>query len=448
MDNLKAKKEERVGKEDAYTALVNKAKTGTLSADEIKQLGVLEGEISSLDGEIDILEKSEETAKRIAKRQSAITPALPGAPQDDASSIKELNKISAKYSFAKQLSGVNTKKDGYHADGVEKEMYEEAVREAKEAGVSVSGNIAIPSTMIRMKSALNVATEGTDVVAMEMQGLIPILLPDPVTARLGITVLNGLRGDIQFPRQNGDIAFAWEGESDSTAAMTPTFNNIQMSPNRVAGYIDVSDKMLRQSSFVIEPFIRAIIERRYALTVDDAVIDGAGTGDEPTGIFNYSGVNVLSLGSAGGDMTFAALTSMIRDTHVDNARDGKNGFLTNSNGEYALSVTSMQSSGVEGNFIYKFDGRLVGRPLFVSNIVRNDYTEGAGSNLSGIIYGNNWSSAMLGAWGGLDILFDPYTQALTAQKRFVVNAWLDVEIQQAEEFCICKDWITTTPALT
>jgi HK97 family phage major capsid protein len=208
--------------------------------------------------------------------------------------------------------------------------------------------------------------------------------------------------------------------------------------------------MLKQSVFVLEPWLRRILQERYALTVDDAVIDGAGTGDEPTGIFNYVGVNVLSLGTgSANDMTYASILEMIRLTKSANARNGNSGWLTNANGEFCLARTPVQSSGVEGNMIYKMDGNLIGRRFLTSEIVRSDYSEGAQSDLVGIIYGNNWRSAILGTWGGMDILFDPYTQALTNITRFVCNAFLDVEIEQAAEFTYCKDWdATDLPVLT
>jgi hypothetical protein len=148
-------------------------------------------------------------------------------------------------------------------------------------------------------------------------------------------------------------------------------------------------------------------------------------------------------------MTYAALLEMIRLTKSANARNGNSGWLTNANGEFCLARTPVQSSGVEGNMIYKMDGNLIGRRFLTSEIVRSDYSEGAQSDLVGIIYGNNWRSAILGTWGGMDILFDPYTQALTNITRFVCNAFLDVEIEQAAEFTYCKDWdATDLPVLT
>lgn len=448
MKTLKQLQEERVELENEFESLVSAAEKTPLTEDQKKRLDAIEAELSGMEKEIERLTAIENRNKQIAKRKMETEQRAVGAPQDDVSEVKEMNKMRNKFAFARAFDLVQKRKN---IDGVEAELHQEAIQEAAESGIELQGNISIPSKFVQIKkSVLTVATEGTDVVFTDYGGLIPILQPDPVVGRLGIQVLGGLRGNVQWPRHNGAIAFAWEGETDNTAEMTPTFDNIAVSPKRVAGYVDVSMQMLKQSVFVLEPWLRRILQERFALTVDDAVIDGAGTGDEPTGIFNYSGVNVISLGSgSANDMTYAALLEFIRATKAANARQGNSGWLTNANGEFALARTPMQASGVEGNFIYKMDGNLVGRRFLTSEVVRSDYSEGSQTDLVGMIYSSNWNSAILAQWGGMDILFDPYTQAVGGKVRFVCNAFLDVEIEQPLEFAYTKDWdATDLPGVT
>jgi HK97 family phage major capsid protein len=453
MDKLKQLREERAEKETKLDALVKEAETKALTAEQKKSFEDIEAEIAQLDKDIAFEEKLEKRKKEAAKEKINASASAVGAPQDDASEVKEMNKISRKYSFARAFKKTVDRKN---LDGVEKELYEEAEREMNENGdgEGLKGNIAIPNKFIQIgkRKLLDVATEGTDTVFTDYAGLIPILNPIPKVTTMGITVLKGLKGNLKWVRHNGDVAFAWETENSDVNDTTPTFDSIDLSPKRVGGYTDVSIQMLKQNVFVLEPFLRQIIENRFALTVDDAVIDGAGSGNEPTGIFNYSGVNVFSTGSgsSSNNMTYAGLLAMIRDVKVAKSRQGSSGWLTNAYGEFALANTPKQTSGVEGNFILNPDaGTLIGRKFVTSENVRSDYSEGSQSDLCGIIYSDNWQSAILGQWGGLDILFDPYTQALGAKVRFVMNAFLDVEIEQAAEFSICKDWdATDLPAAT
>lgn len=444
MDTLKAKKEERVEKEDKFVALVNKAKDKTLSAEETALMDTLQSEIDALDIEIEKLEKAEAKAKDIMKRQSSAARAV-GAPQDNSSEDKEVGKIARSFTITKMFQNrLNKSAD----DGAEADVMAIAQEEATQAGVELSGNVHIPSRFIKIgtkKSLLDVTTEGTDVVFTEYGGkVIPILQPDPVVDQLGVNIIQGLRSDVQWPRVSGDVAFAWETESSDVNETTPTFNNISLSPKRVGGYVDITQKMLKQSIFVVEPWLRARLQNRYALTIDDAVFNGAGT-NEPTGIFNYSGVNVLTLGTTSGDMTYAALMSMKRDTEVSDARMANEAFVLDAYGAYSLSVTPRQSSGVEGNFIYP---NATG-PLLGVKTIKTNTLDVFSSTLHGIIYGSNWNGVIVGTWGGLDILFDPYTQALGGKVRFVCNAFMNVEIEQPAEFTYCKNWTAeATPALT
>jgi HK97 family phage major capsid protein len=147
-------------------------------------------------------------------------------------------------------------------------------------------------------------------------------------------------------------------------------------------------------------------------------------------------------------MTYGALVALLTAPMVDNARDGNSGWLFNTDGFAALLRTPRQSSGVEGNFILNpQDTTLFGHPYVVSNRVPNDLTETT-TALSAIIFSTNWSSAILATWGGVGILFDPYTQALVNKVRVVVNTYADVDIAQPQEFAASKDWVTTVPALT
>jgi HK97 family phage major capsid protein len=453
MDRLKKLREDRVEKEDALSALTKEAETKVLTAEQKSQFEKLESDIEAIDKDIAFEEKLEKRKMAGAKSKLESEQRAVGAVQDNESEVKEMNNIARKYSFHKAFNNVINKKDH---DGVEKELYEEAEREMKQSGegLGLAGNISIPSKFIRIgkRKLLDVATEGTDSVFSEYAGLIPILNPIPKVTTLGITVLNGLRGNPKWVRHNGDVAFAWETENSDVNETTPTWDTIDMSPKRVGGYVDVSVQLLKQNVFVVEPFLRGIIENRYALTVDDAVIDGAGSGNEPTGIFNYSGTNVFSTGSgsSSNNMTYGGLLTMMRDVRAAKTRFGSSGWLTNANGEFALANTPKQASGVEGNFILNPDqGTLLGRKFVTSENVSSAFSEGSQSDLVGIIYSENWGSAMLGTWGGLDILFDPFTQALGGKVRFVCQAFLDVEIQHAAEFSICKDWdATDLPAAT
>jgi HK97 family phage major capsid protein len=452
MKNLKSLKEDRAEKELKFEALVNKAEKEALSESETKSLKDLESEISALDAEIEGAEKIEARKKSIAAKKFETEVSAVGAVQDNAAEEKEIAKMASQFKVSKAFVAMNNKK---HVDGVEAEVFEIARKEAKDAGIELSGNIHIPEKFIQIgkRKALTVGTEGADVVFTEYGGkVIPYLNPEPVAEKLGVTFLQGLRGNVQWPRESGDLAFAFETETADVDETTPTFDNVSITPKRFGGYVDITMQMLNQSVFMIDPWIRQKLSLRYGITVDTQIFNGSGSGNQTTGLFNMSAVNILSLGSgSANNMTYQALLSMKRDTKVSNARVGRSGWVTNAYGEYALYNTPKQASGIEGNFILNPDrpGTLASDPFYTSEIIPADFSEGGNSDLVGIAYSSNWGGLIAGFWGGLDILFDPYTQRLGGKVRFVVNSFMDVDVEQPLEFAICKDWdATDLPALT
>jgi HK97 family phage major capsid protein len=446
MDKLKIKLDARADKQDKFDTLVEAAKSRTLTEVEESQLSTLNDELEALEKEIEKMEKIEARAKKSAaeKARNAV-----GAPQDEASEAKEFANFSYRKAFA-DISNRNFKS----VQGLEKEIYDEARKELISAGVpegEITSNILIPAKMVQYgakKSLLDVATEGADLVRTEYRPMIPSLRIEPVVDRLGITKYTGLKGDIKIPRSTNEATFVWETENSSADEFTLTFDAIDLSPKRLAGYTDISGQMLVQSNEITEQYLRSKIEYGIAAAIDTAVLAGPTGGNSPVGILNFPGVNVVSLGTSGGDMTYGAIIAMISAVMADNGRDGNEGFVMNSNGFASLALTPFQSGGVEGNFILKPGSTdLFARKFIVTNRIPSDLEETT-TGLSAMIYSSNWKSAILATWGGVGILFDPYTQALVNKIRIVVNTYADVDIEHPEEFAVVKDWVTTLPALT
>jgi len=239
MKKLKKAKEDRADKLNAFEALTKLAEGRELTDEETNQLSALNDEIEVLDKEIKKLEGIEATNKRIVAERVAV-----GAVQDGASENKEL----ARFSYRKAVKDISRNNYKGSVEGFEKEIGEEAIKEAREAGAPVpEGQLLIPSRLIQYgKEArlLDVATEGADVVRTEYRPMIPSLRIEPVVDRLGITKYTGLTGNVKIPRSTNEAAFVWETENSSADEFTLTFDAIDLSPKRLAGYTDISGQML------------------------------------------------------------------------------------------------------------------------------------------------------------------------------------------------------------
>ena len=132
---------------------------------------------------------------------------------------------------------------------------------------------------------LTVANEGTDLVADEVQNTILSTKPNrPIVEIAGATVWRGLRGDISIPRATADPTAAWLSENGSNTESDPTFDQVNLSPTRVGGHVEISRRLLKQATPDIEAWVRNAIMRQVRLAIDAAAINGSGTSNEPEGI--------------------------------------------------------------------------------------------------------------------------------------------------------------------
>jgi hypothetical protein len=97
-----------------------------------------------------------------------------------------------------------------------------------------------------------------------------------------------------------------------------------------------------------------------------------------------------------------------------------------------LAQTLMASSA-GSNMIWEgslAQGRLAGFNAFATNQVRSDM--GAGSE-HGLIFGN-WAELIIGQWGALDVLVDPYTNADRGRVRITSFMTVDIGIRHGASF--------------
>ena len=79
--------------------------------------------------------------------------------------------------------------------------------------------------------------------------------------------------------------------------------------------------------------------------------------------------------------------------------------------------------------------------MMVSNNVPSNGTKGSGTGLSSVIYGN-FADLLIGMWGALEILVDPYDSNF-AKGSVSVRAMqtLDIAVRHPESFAVMSDAI-------
>ena len=114
--------------------------------------------------------------------------------------------------------------------------------------------------------------------------------------------------------------------------------------------------------------------------------------------------------------------------------------MTNSDVDRLQSTDTNSAFGEVGVGVYKNLQRPVQTNQEVSNNVPSNLTKGSGTGLSALIYGN-FSDLLIGMFGQLEILVDPYTDFAKGNVGVRALQSIDIAVRHAESFAAMQDAI-------
>jgi len=359
------------------------------------------------------------------------------------------DKEVRQFSFVRAIKALSNPQD---RRAQEEAAFEFEVSEAaaKKEGRTSRG-LLIPVDVLYGKRDLTTSTaSGTakagNLVATDLlsASFIDVLRNKMVLNTLGAQFLTGLNGNVAIPRKTSASSAYWVAENvaPTESSNAPAFDQVTMSPKTLGAYVDISRRLMLQSSLDIENLVRNDLATSIAVAMDGAAVAGSGS-NKPTGVLNTSGIGSVTLGTNGGAPTWGMVVNLVREVEIDNALTGSAAFLTNGQVKAKLSTTARQSSGVEGNFILGPDmANLYGYPIYVSQQMPSNLSKGTGSNLSAMIFGV-WSDLLIGQWSGIDLLVDQYSGSNAGTVRIVAFHDCDFAVRHPESFAECNEIITT-----
>lgn len=352
-----------------------------------------------------------------------------------AADVPMSQKEAKEYSYARAISAALDMVEGREAKGLEAEVSEELRRQLP-ASYKQRGGIMIPLSLQRAAiatSLYNTAGKGAEAVFTEAGDLIDLLRNRSVAVELGARVLSGLQGPVSFPKQATANSAYWMPENDGTDVTlgNATLSSVGLTPKTLQASTAYSRQLLAQAIFDVEQFIRNDLAAVHALAWDKAVLHGAGASNEPDGLYHLSGVNSVAMG---GVPTFGKLVDMVTEVAKDNALRGSLAFVTTPGMAGKLSQTVI-ASNTDTRMIWGgslTDGLVAGYRGVATNQV--SAVLGGGSNEHGILFGN-WEEIMIGLWGAMEIVVDPY--ALKKQGMVEITSFqlVDIAARHAESFC-------------
>jgi HK97 family phage major capsid protein len=244
----------------------------------------------------------------------------------------------------------------------------------------------------------------------------------------GATMLSGLSGDVKIPKKTGVASTGWiSSEGGAAAESEMTVGSVSMTPKTLGAFTDITRQLMIQSSLDVEALVRDDLAQSIALAIDLGALAGSGSSGQPTGIKNTGGINVVDFGAAPDLIpTYAQVVELETKVREDNALGNGGAYIANATMYGALK--SVEKAANTAQFVVEPGGTMNGYRTIVSNQVA-----------SGDLYFGDFSQLLVGMFGGIDIVVDPYTASTSGTVRVVALQSCDVAVRHATAFCIGND---------
>jgi len=256
-----------------------------------------------------------------------------------------------------------------------------------------------------------------------------------VTGRLGATILDGLIGTVDIPKQTGSSSGQWVGEDGALSADDPTLTDVTLSPKTVGGLTSYTRRTLISAVPSIEQIVRADLAAVVASAIDYQAMVGDGSSNTPTGVTNHTGAVSTTLATP----TWAELLNFIAEVQFANADVGALGWALNAMSAKKLRSTLKVSGDAGAGFLMDEPGMLAGYPAALTSALPGD--SGPSPDIAGTVIFGAWSQLLIGYWSSVDILANPFESTAYTKGNVLVRAMrdCDVQVRHGESFAFASN---------
>lgn len=352
----------------------------------------------------------------------------PLAEQNVDSEIGLTDKEVRKYSIMRAIRAMANPNDARAQEDAAFEI--ECSRAAQRAYKKEAKGILIPADVLgrafNAGGAPNTPTgaqTGSNLVATDfMAGSFIEMLRNRTSIMRLATVMGGLVGNVEIPKQTGGATAYWLGEGDDAQEGTPVVGQLALSPKTLGAYTDITRRLSMQSTPDAEALVRRDLNNAMAQAIDYAGYYGTGASNQPRGLKNYSGINAVDFATPQ-KPTFAELVQMETEISADNADIGQMGYVGNSRFRgHAKTTVKFASAG--SATIWEPGNTVNGYRAEITNQVSADD-----------VFFGNFADFIIAMWGGLDLTVDPYSLSKSGGLRIVVFQDVDMALRRVESIC-------------
>jgi len=358
--------------------------------------------------EFDSLNEKADSLESMAKRAASFealqaNKAAKSEPVSEENTPSEIRNYSFQEALAQAASG--------RLSGLVKEMDQEARNESRYTGQSFKG-IGIPASVLTRAAVATAAGNATEVMPWTDQ-----LESNLVLASAGANFYSGVN-NMKFPVFSS-INSGFVAETGGSApAANGTATSVTLSPKKLISIVNVSAEAITQNAS-IEAALQRNMAQSVASALENALLDTSDVSNAPASIFADAAAGSTAAVSAA-SLTALETTVLGNGVQLEGARMA---YLMDLDA-YTAVKNAVQVTGVSALYDNR-DKTANGYFTFISSNVAASGVAGKEHALFG-----DFSKVHIAQFGGLDVIYDIYTNAGTGEPRYVLTSLIDGDAVQ------------------
>ena len=233
----------------------------------------------------------------------------------------------------------------------------------------------------------------------------------------GATILGGLVGNVDIPAQTTAVEAEVTSVNGTLTGQEPKVGSILLTPKKFGAIVKIGKDLIAQGNPDAIGFVINDISAQIARALDLAILKGDDT-NAIDGIAGTTGVQTVTIA----DVSTATWKDFLKFGGLVEGYD-----LTN-DPSFVMSATDKAT--LKG--ISKDAGS--GRYIIENNELDGYAVNVCGKLATGEIFFGDWSNIIIGNWGGLEIVVDPYTEAASGSVRVIATLLADVGVRNPQGF--------------
>lgn len=294
--------------------------------------------------------------------------------------------------------------------------------------------VPVPWAALETRAGETIASGTPDPI--QTRPIIDRLFPGSVAAQMGAQMINIDHGEIEWPVVTQGASVGWATSETGAVGAAQAFQTTDkaLAPDQNLGVqMKLTRKSLKQSGAALEAAVRRDMQAAMQQEIDRVVFLGSGASGEPLGVIAGAATYGITDTDIAAAPTWAAFRSAVVRFMTANAASGP--------GAVKMLIRPEVWDVMDGDDIGTDTGisewdkmlRSIPSPTMTTNALAAP--SGSPEECTALLTtsAGGVAPAFVGAWGAVDMIRDPYSDATSGGLRITALATVDVTVARAAQ---------------